>query len=301
MTVDRHRKVEQFTRWGNTGNPYDHVQGVVCDVNQINRVLDGVGETYDRDMSRTELLASSFRRPTEAGGTVDPGVVARYRDLLTGCLFVVAEPAAQPGLWREYLQGAETSYRKHDVESVLEYDSIIDGRQTALFFVALDESGAVVGGMRVQGPYSTPAQAHALTEWAGRPGTDELRQEIASRLAQGVVEMKTGWVQDAHPRRSELTDAMARMFVHALRLMDVRYVLGTVAEHARRRWQSTGGTISENVCAVAYPDDRYRTVPMWWDRETFADTALAHQLPHIVYEAAQLPGPVWSDDLDTAA
>ncbi|SDP19460.1 hypothetical protein SAMN04515671_3204 [Nakamurella panacisegetis] len=239
-------------------------------------------------MTRTNLLSPGPRTaPIEAPTTGGP-LVASYRDLDTGCRFLVARPVQQPTLWRAYLAGAQQSYRKHDVESVLEYDQVVDGRSTAMFFAAVAPDGSVVGGMRVQGPYREVAQAHAIAEWGGAEGSDELEREIRTRLSAGVVEMKTGWVDDLFPGRDALTNAMARIFVHTLTLMDVRYALGTVARHARRRWQTTGGTVSEDVCPVAYPDARYQTVPMWWDRETFADLSAAHQLPHIVYEAAQL-------------
>src|ERR1700712_5322390 len=128
--------------------------------------------------------------PSQGGGVM----TAWYEDPSSGCSFVVATPAQQPGLWLAYLDGARRSYRKHGVEGVLEYDQVVDGSDTALFFVALDDRGAVVGGMRVQGAYLEVDQAHAIAEWAGREGTDELRSEIAARIADGVIEMKTGWV-----------------------------------------------------------------------------------------------------------
>jgi len=67
-----------------------------------------------------------------------------------------------------------------------------------------------------------------------------------------------------------------------------RYVMGTVAAHAVKRWQTTGGVISSAVTPVAYPDERYRTVLMWWDRETFADLTVAEQLPFVLEESAQI-------------
>ena len=215
-------------------------------------------------------------------------VTAVYHDPSSGCSFVVATPAQQPRLWLEYLDGARRSYRKHGVDSVLEYDEVVDGRGTALFFAALDHRGVVVGGMRVQGAYQEVDQAHAVAEWAGRAGTEELRREIGARIPEGLIEMKTGWVDDRARCRSELTDALARMFIHALRLMDVRYAFGTVAQHAIRRWQTTGGVVCQDVAAVAYPTAAYSTVLMCWDSREFADLASPHQLHPLMSEAAQL-------------
>jgi hypothetical protein len=264
---------------------------MACRVTNVdpNRYHKSDQKIYYQGMNSLFAATPSPFAPLPSTSEAPNGLVASYQDLRTGCRFVVATPAAQRQLWEAYLLGAQRSYRKHDVESVLEYNEIRDGASTAIFFVALDPCGAVVGGMRLQGPYRETAQAHAIAEWGSCDGASELHREITERLDDGVVEMKTGWVDDLFPGRSALTDAMARMFVHALTLMNVRYVLGTVAKHARRRWMTTGGVVSEDVAPVAYPDERYQTVPMWWDRETFADLADADQLPHIVFEAAQLP------------
>jgi len=187
-----------------------------------------------------------------------------------------------------YLGGARISYRRFGVERVLEYDETRDGKSTALFFAALDRDGQLVGGMRAQGPYRRADQAHALVEWAGRDGAATLRADIVERIPAGVIEMKTGWVRCDAPRRVELTAALARIFVHSMTLLNVRYVLGTVAAHAVRCWQTTGGVVSGRVTPVAYPDDRYLTSPMWWDREAYVDLTAAEQLPRLIDESAQL-------------
>ena len=233
-------------------------------------------------MHRSQLrIPSSFS--AQSGDAI-----AIYYDPVTGCEFVVARPAQQPLLWLAYLDGAHASYRKHGVEKVLEYDRIRDGSSTALFFAALQPDGQVAGGMRVQGPYESADQAHAVEEWAAFGDDADVRREISERIPAGVIEMKTGWVSDTAWRRTELTAGLARLFVHSINLLGVRYAFGTVATHAVKRWQTTGGVVSANVAPVPYPDDRYRTVLMWWDRETFADLAAIEQLPAIMDESAQL-------------
>ena len=187
-----------------------------------------------------------------------------------------------------YLHGARESYRKYAVESVLQYDRICDGGSTALFFTALDTDGHVAGGMRVEGRYESADQAYAVQEWAGRETAMQVHREISERIPAGVIEMKAGWVRADAWRRRELTAGLARIFIHSMNLMGVRYALGTVATHAVKRWQTTGGVVSANVLPVAYPDDRYRTVLMWWDRKTFADLAVVEQLPASIDESAQL-------------
>ena len=193
--------------------------------------------------------------------------IGSYEDLTSGCRFVYATPTEQPQIWAEFLLGALESYARYGVESVLEYDKVRDGSTTAMFTAALDRSGRVVGGMRAQGRYVSPVQAHAVAEWAGQPGEALLWGDIEDRLPAGVIEMKSGWVNERTPMRRELTSALARVVPHSMRLLQARYALCTVAEHAVRRWETTGARASSMIPAVAYPDDRYRTVPMWWDAE----------------------------------
>jgi len=230
---------------------------------------------------RTMVSAAPTRPDNEIGHYFDPS---------SGCQVIVARPAEHPQLWTDYLDGARASYRGHGVEDVLDYDRVVDGRSTALFFAAVSQQGQVVGGMRAQGPYLMSNQAQALEEWAGRRGSRQLRREIAMRIPAGIVEMKTGWVADDVARRSELTAALARFFIHALTLLRARYAMCTVAAHAVNRWQSTGGVVSTKVAPVAYPDERYRTRLMLWDKQTYPQLAAAEQLPLLMVEAAQLVG-----------
>jgi hypothetical protein len=220
-------------------------------------------------------------------------VVGRYFDRASARRFIVARPSSQPELWERYLNGARASYRRHGVETAVEYDEVRDGKSTTLFFAAVERDGRVAGGMRVQGPYVRAEQAHAVEEWAGREGASQLYREISERIPDGVVEMKAGWVDDDAVRRRELTSALARIFVHSMNLMQVRYALCTVASHAVPRWATTGGVVSSKIAAVPYPDDRYETVPMWWDRHTFANLAARDQLSAILDESDQLFDRSW--------
>lgn len=215
-------------------------------------------------------------------------MLGSYWESHSGCRFVYTTPSAQPALWREFLQGALDSYRRYEVESVLEYESIADGSSTTLFIVAQDADGRVVGGMRAQGRYDSPNQAHAIVEWAGQPGEALLWGDIEDRLAHGVIEMKSGWVDEQFPHRRELTAALARVIPHVMGLLQARYALCTVAEHAVRRWETTGARASSMIPAIPYPDERYRTVPMWWDSETLADLSRPEQWELTLAECALL-------------
>ena len=125
---------------------------------------------------------------------VEPAVVldGPFRYAAAGCEIRVSTPARDRDLWHEYLDGALANYLRYGVESVLEYKTVRPGRTTTMFFAAVDPSGTVIGGMRVQGPYSDPGQAHALTEWAGRPE----RRSFAtrSRAESGLIPAETARV-----------------------------------------------------------------------------------------------------------
>lgn len=211
-----------------------------------------------------------------------------YHDHGSGCWVGVWSPAEEPELWREYLDGAWRSYTKHGVTSVLNLDQVADGRSTSLFFTALDPGGRVVAGMRSQGPYSHPDQAHAVQEWSGSPEQPRVAEMIAERLPFGVVETKTGWVADDAEARPELVGCLSRAPLHAAMLSGTRFALGTSAVHTLAMWASTGGVVADELTPVPYPDDRYRTSVLWWDRLAWADTAAPGQAVAVVAEAAEL-------------
>ena len=214
--------------------------------------------------------------------------IGHYFDRSSNCQVIIAIPAERPRLWNAYLHGARASYRRHGVENVLDYDTVVDGNSTTLFLSAVNQQGRVVGGMRAQGPYQLSGQAHAIEEWAGRPGSVRLRREIDRRIPDGIIEMKTGWVGDDVDRRPELTAALARFFVHSMSLLDARYAICTVAAHAVKKWQTTGGVVNTRVAPVAYPDQRYLTRLMIWDQQNCCGLTTAEQLQFLVGETAQL-------------
>lgn len=190
-----------------------------------------------------------------------------YIDTASACTVVATTPAASPALWRRYLRGAQRSYRRFGVEEALEIDRIRGGDCTAAFFALVEPGGAVVGGVRVEGPLHSAGQSHAVAEWAERPGLETIRRRIAERLPGGVVEMKAAWV-DAPGRGGQATAALARVAPHTLTLLGVRYAMATSAAYVLERWCSSGGAVDEAVPPTPYPDARYLTRIMWWDAAT---------------------------------
>lgn len=231
-----------------------------------------------------QFLATPTPLRLEVAGTV----VGDYFDSLSGRQIIVATPAAQPALWLAYIDGARASYSAHAVECAIEYGEVRYGRTTALFFAVLETDGRVVGGLQVQGPLTHPDQAHAVREWDGRPGAEQIRSQIRQRLAEGVIEIKAVWVDQAAPRHSALTSALARAFIHAMDLLRVRHAMCTAAGHAMTRWETSGGVLSADVPAVPYPDERYETKLMWWDRSQVSQLLCYETVGALLSESAQL-------------
>src|SRR6187455_594344 len=126
------------------------------------------------------------------------------------CTVKIARPSDDDELWREYLAGAERSYRKHGVGAAIDVEAIREAGDTTVFWTMLDTTGTVLGGVRAVGPLASPDDSHAVVEWAGQPGLPQVRKMIADRLPFGVVEMKTAWVTDDRGRNKQLTTSLAR-------------------------------------------------------------------------------------------
>ncbi|MBF6166643.1 hypothetical protein IU486_18070 [Streptomyces gardneri] len=217
--------------------------------------------------------------------------VRRYYDAQSECAFFVSEPGVSPELWHRYLGGALDVYRRFGVEHALEYDTVADGESTSLFFAALDADGDMVAGVRMQGPYTDAEQAHALVEWAGHPGAEEVRRMIADRIPHGVVEAKGAWVARDAAKRAELGAAISRTVLHGARLLGARYGFATVASFTVARHSACGAVPAEHIPSVPYPDERYQTVPLWWDTRGYAVFAEEAQrsLTHAEQDALGLP------------
>jgi hypothetical protein len=189
------------------------------------------------------------------------------------CTLVMTQPAIDRDLWHEFLRGAERSYRKHGVERALDVGAIRDGDDTNLFWVTIDAAGRVVGGVRAKGPLTSAEESHALVEWSGQSSQAAVRRMITDRLPFGVVEIKSAWVTDDIDRNRSLTDVLARAPLHSTAVLNAQFAMATAASHVIARWISSGGVIATRIPATPYPDDRYRTKMMWWDRNTFANHA----------------------------
>ena len=206
---------------------------------------------------------------------------------------VTATPRAERRLWERYLRGAAQAYTRHGCAAALDYDLVADGASTARFFAILGEERKVIGGLRVQHRFETAAQSHALEEWAGQPGRRPLVEAIDARLDEGVVEVKTAWVDERSPIARDVAGQLSRLGLPIMELAGVGHMMATAADHVLKRWESGGGRVDESIPPTPFPDDRYRTQLMWWDRARLTDFTTPDTWTRMRAEADAL----WTSDL----
>lgn len=208
-------------------------------------------------------------------------------DADTECQFVLSQPALDPHLWQEYVAGSYRSYRRHDVECALDHAALRTGHDTVMFFVALDKTLQMLAGVRAVGPLRSPDDAHAVVEWTGQQEQQAVRAMIADRVPFGILEMKTAWKVNDPARNCSLTEILARIGFHMSALLDVQFFMATAATFLLDKWRTSGGVVAP-IPDTPYPDERFQTRLMWWDRRTFAKHATPDQASKIHVETTQL-------------
>jgi hypothetical protein len=210
-----------------------------------------------------------------------------WRDSQINCTLAVAQPSTDPGLWSEFVAGAYRSYSKRGVEGALDIDAMRSGSDTVMFFAVLDDAGRILAGLRAKGPLRSADESHAMVEWAGQPSQQAVRAMITDRIPFGVLEMKSGWVSDDADRELDLTTPLARSAFHMMALIDVQFCMATAAAYVLNRWRSSGGVVA-GIPATPYPDERYQTKMIWWNRRDFVTHAEPAQVAKILTETSQL-------------
>jgi hypothetical protein len=207
-----------------------------------------------------------------------------FVDRRTGLRCIIDSPASRPHLWDAYLEGVARAYRSWGVEEAFNRAEVESGTSTNLFCVVLDDDGDVVAGHRVQGPYLAATQSHALEEWDGQPGLPPLTQAIEERLEGGLVEVKSAYVALRDERADGVANLLSRVGLIVTELTGARYMMATAAEHVLKRWSQGGGRIDRSVPAAPYPDERYRTQVMFWDRDRMHSDADPRLWPLMLLE-----------------
>lgn len=204
-------------------------------------------------------------------------------DPIAETTMIMARPDAEPDLFAQYHRGAVESYARFGVADAMEDDLARFAADTALFWTLVDLDGEVVGGLRAKGPLRVPDDSHAVVEWAGRPGEQAVRAAIAERVPDGVLELKSAWLAKQSGGGRHRARMIARAGFHAMAVFDIGYCMATAADHVLEQWRSSGGVIA-SIPATPYPDERYRTKMLWWDRGNFVPHGDAEQVMTVLRE-----------------
>jgi hypothetical protein len=210
-----------------------------------------------------------------------------WRDPEIDCTLVISQPSTDRDLWTEYAEGAQRNYRKHGVECTLDVDALRTGADTVMFCVVIDRAGKIVAGVRAKGPLRSAEDSHAVVEWAGQSGQAAVRNMINDRVPFGILEFKSAWATDDPDRSPGITTAMARIAFPMMALLDIQFCMATAATYALNRWRTSGGVLA-SIPATPYPDERYQTKMMWWNRHDFVKYAEPDQVGKILMETNQL-------------
>ncbi|MDR3661500.1 MAG: hypothetical protein P4L86_14120 [Mycobacterium sp.] len=223
----------------------------------------------------------------ESGDDISLTENISWWDSDTECTVVLSQPGTDLELWNRYLDTAEQTYRQHGVEAAVDAAAIRHGADTALFWTVLDHRDNMVGGLRAKAPLNRADDSHAVVEWADQPGLAMVRKMIDVRIPFGVIEMKTAWVSDNRVSRHAITGLLARAAYHATSIMGVQFVMATAAQHVLELWKSGGGVVA-HIPATPYPDERYRTKMMWWDRRTMVNHSEPEQVSKALREISAI-------------
>lgn len=218
-----------------------------------------------------------------------------WRDPDIDCTLVISQPSTDRDLWTEYAAGAQRSYRKHGVECALDMDALRTGADSLMFLAVIDCGGRMVAGVRAKGPLRSADDSHAVVEWAGQPGQQAVRNMINDRVPFGILEMKSAWVTDDPDQNRYLSAALARSGFHMMALLDLQFCMATAAAYVLNRWRSSGGVVA-GIPATPYPDERYQTKMMWWNRRDFVNYAQPEQVAKILMETEQLTREFYGRD-----
>lgn len=199
---------------------------------------------------------------------------------------VMARPDSEPALFARYFRGAVASYARFGVSDAIDTDFGSFAADTAVFWALTDLDGQIVGGVRAKGPLRCAEDSHALVEWAGQPGQQSVRDLIDERVPAGVLELKSAWLADADSSTKRHRSRMiARCGMQAMAGLGVDHCMATSAEHVLAQWCSSGAVLAP-IPATPYPDGRYSTKMLWWDRRTFTVHGDADQVAASFQEMA---------------
>jgi nitroreductase len=212
---------------------------------------------------------------------------ASFIDAVTGFRIEAHNPHLRPDRWLAYMAGIDASYRAEGIEGALDPVGLRPASLPSLFFVAIDASGEVVGGIRCHGPLLSVADARVMDELAAHPRIDLLSDLLAARIPYGLVEIKGAWIAKEY-QLTGLRNSLARCCAHAMSWFEVENAVAASSRQLARLWRTTGARTLDDLVAIPYPDERFATVVLWWQRDELAAATAPKQAALIQTEARTL-------------
>ncbi len=212
---------------------------------------------------------------------------ASFVDQLTGVRFEGHNPVERPDLWELYLTEAEGRFGTFGLEGTVRRRELEAGHKVPLFFLAFNEEGEAVAGVRLHGPLEGSFESALIEEMADAPDIEEIRQLIDGQVRLGALEVKGAWSKGAAAVGVRLIESITRAVFHGMNWLGAEYAFTGVSDRLIEPGMRAGARpISET--AVPFPDARYRTVAVEWRRARFVDFATPDHQQAFRLEAEQL-------------
>jgi len=224
---------------------------------------------------------------------VSNSVSRRYRygssfvDLDSGVRFEGHHPLERPDLWNMYLNEAEGKYRSHGFEGTLRRQELQDGHNVPLFFLGFNAEGEPVAGVRFHGPLEASHQAALMEEMSSSPEIGDIRALIERELRLGALEVKGAWSKGAAVNGVRLIAAITRSVTHAMNWLGAEFAIAAVSDTLLDVGSVAGGRMV-GTCSVPFPDERYRTVAVQWQRARSQELCTPPHQQALRREAEQL-------------
>ncbi len=190
---------------------------------------------------------------------------ASFVDEVSGVRFEGHHPMERPDLWRRYLDDAEGKYRSRGFEGTLRRRDLEEGNGVALFFIGFATDGEAVAGVRFHGPLESSFDAAILEEMAASSEIEDIRALIENDLRLGVLEVKGAWSKGEAALGVRLVAAISRSVTHAMNWLGSERAVAAVSDSLVPVGSVAGGR-QVGTTWVPFPDERYRTVAVTWQR-----------------------------------
>jgi molybdopterin/thiamine biosynthesis adenylyltransferase/nitroreductase len=196
-------------------------------------------------------------------------------------------PLERPDLWKIYLNEAEGIFRSRGFEGTLRRLELEEGNDVSLFLLGFDTDGNAVAGVRFHGPLEGPHQAAIIEEMATSPEIGVIHDLIEQEIRLGAVEVKGAWSKGASVVGSRLLTAISRSVTHGLNWLGAEFAIAAVSDTLMPVGTVTGG-VQVGTQWVPFPDERYRTIAISWQRGRTYELATPENQQAYRREAEQL-------------